>query len=124
MASMVAPMVLDSTINGVWFDAYVAQVLVSELRPGHVVIMDNLLSHKRLAAKGRGEAAGSTLRFPHHRARTSIRSRGRSPGSTQCSAGRLNVTSVKLLDLIGKLVNIFQPDECANYFKSCRHEPK
>jgi len=36
MAGMVAPMVLDRTINGVWFDAYVAQVLVSELRPGHV----------------------------------------------------------------------------------------
>ena len=64
MAGLVAPMVLDSTINGVWFEAYVAQVLVSELRPGHVVIMDNLLSQKRLAVKGRGEAAGSTLRFP------------------------------------------------------------
>jgi hypothetical protein len=37
---MVAPMVLDGPINGVWFQAYVEQVLVPELRPGDIVIMD------------------------------------------------------------------------------------
>ena len=39
---MVAPMVLDGPINGDWLEAYVAQVLVPELRIGDVVIMDNL----------------------------------------------------------------------------------
>jgi len=29
-----------------------------------------------------------------------------------------------LWDLIGRLVDIFQPDECANYFKSCEYEPE
>jgi hypothetical protein len=29
-----------------------------------------------------------------------------------------------LWGLIGKLVDIFQPDECANYFKSCGYEPE
>ena len=43
---MVAPMVLDGPINGVWFQAYVDQVLVPTLSPGDVVIMDNLGSHK------------------------------------------------------------------------------
>ena len=33
-------MVLDGPINGDWFEAYVTQVLVPELRPGDVVIMD------------------------------------------------------------------------------------
>ena len=47
MNGMVAPLVLDGPINGDWFEAYVAQVLVPELRPGDVVIMDNLSSHKR-----------------------------------------------------------------------------
>jgi transposase len=28
-----------------------------------------------------------------------------------------------LWNLIGRLVEIFQPDECANYFKSCGYEP-
>lgn len=35
---MVAPMVLDGPINGAWFQAYVEQVLVPELRPGDIVI--------------------------------------------------------------------------------------
>lgn len=29
-----------------------------------------------------------------------------------------------LWDLIGKLVDIFQPNECANYFRSCGYEPE
>jgi hypothetical protein len=35
-SGMVAPMVLDGPINGDWFEAYVAQVLVPELRPGDI----------------------------------------------------------------------------------------
>ncbi len=63
MTGMVAPMVLDGPINGDWFEAYVTQVLVPELRPGDVVIMDNLSSHKRVSVRERIEAAGATLRF-------------------------------------------------------------
>jgi len=29
-----------------------------------------------------------------------------------------------LWNLIGKLIDIFQPDECANYFSSCGYEPE
>lgn len=47
MSGMIAPMVLDGLINGDWFEAYVGQVLVPELKPGDIVIMDNLSSHKR-----------------------------------------------------------------------------
>lgn len=63
MTGMVAPMVLDGPINGDWFEAYVAHVLVPELRPGDTVIMDNLSSHKREAVRKRIEAAGATQRF-------------------------------------------------------------
>jgi transposase len=63
MTGMTAPMVLDGPINGDWFEAYVTQVLVPELRPGDVVIMDNLSSHKRAAVRERIEAADATLRF-------------------------------------------------------------
>ena len=52
------PMVLDGPINGDWFEAY-----VPELRPGDVVIMDNLSSHKRASVQAHIEAAGATLRF-------------------------------------------------------------
>ena len=63
MSGMVAPMVLDGPINGDWFEAYVSQVLVPELKPGDVVIMDNLSSHKRASVCDLIEAAGATLRF-------------------------------------------------------------
>ena len=63
MSGMVAPMVLDGPINGDWFEAYVTQVLIPELRPGDIVIMDNLSSHKRAAVREKIEAAGATLRF-------------------------------------------------------------
>ena len=42
LTGMVAPMVLDGPINGVWFQAYVDQVLVPTPSPGDIVIMDNL----------------------------------------------------------------------------------
>jgi transposase len=70
---MVAPMVLDGPINGDWFEAYVAQVLLPTLRPGDVVIMDNLSSHKRASIKAMIEAKGAKLRFlrqDRHRKRT------------------------------------------------------
>ena len=63
MTDMVVLMVLDGPINGDWFEAYVTHVLIPELRPGDVVIMNNLSSHKRASVRERIEAAGSTLRF-------------------------------------------------------------
>lgn len=42
----VAPLVIDGAINGKMFLAWVQQHLVRSLRPGDVVIMDNLSSHK------------------------------------------------------------------------------
>jgi hypothetical protein len=29
-----------------------------------------------------------------------------------------------LWDLIGRLVDIFEPSECANYFRSCGYDPE
>jgi hypothetical protein len=63
LGGMVAPMVLDGPINGDWFEAYVAQVLGPTLRPGDVVIMDNLSSHKRASVAAMIEARGARLAF-------------------------------------------------------------
>jgi hypothetical protein len=89
MSGMIAPMVLDGPINGDWFEAYVAQVLVPELRRGDIVIMDNLSSHKRASVRELIEAAGATLLF-RPTAQTSTRSRRPSPGSRRCSARQQN----------------------------------
>ena len=53
---MVAPMVLDGRISRDVFAAYVEQVLVPELSPGDIVIMDNLSSHKAPAIREAIEA--------------------------------------------------------------------
>src|SRR5258708_25272205 len=41
-----APWALEGAMNGEWFLAYVGQVLVPTLRPGMVVVMDNLPRHQ------------------------------------------------------------------------------
>jgi transposase len=58
---MVAPMVLDGPINGAAFQGYVDQVLVPELRPGDIVVMDNLGSHKGPGVRAAIEAVGARL---------------------------------------------------------------
>ncbi len=46
LRGFIAPLVLDGPINCDAFETYVARVLVPELRPGDIVVMDNLSSHK------------------------------------------------------------------------------
>ena len=60
---MTAPMVLDGPMTGEWFTAYVEQMLVPMLKPGDVVILDNLPAHKGTAARHAIEAVGARLMF-------------------------------------------------------------
>ena len=39
-------MVLDGPIDGTWFRAYVEQVSPRPLKPGDIVVIDNLGSHR------------------------------------------------------------------------------
>ncbi|HUV62640.1 MAG TPA: transposase, partial [Sedimentisphaerales bacterium] len=121
---MVAPMVLDGPINGDWFEAYVRQILMPELRRGDIVIMDNLSSHKRASVRERIEAAGATLMFlpPYSPDFNPIEKAFARLKAMLRKAGERTVTG--LWNLIGKLVDIFQPDECANYFSSCGYDPE
>src|ERR1700681_5089045 len=58
-----APCVIDGPINGRSFLAYVEQMLVPTLKPGDVVIIDNLGSHKSKAVRRAIRAAGARLFF-------------------------------------------------------------
>lgn len=55
--------VVDGAVNAEVFEAFVGQVLVPQLRPGDVVVLDNLSSHKRASTRELIEAAGATLLF-------------------------------------------------------------
>lgn len=56
-----APWLLDGPINGERFQLYVEKVLVPTLRPGDIVVMDNLGSHKGKAVRRAIRSAGARL---------------------------------------------------------------
>src|SRR5262249_53663119 len=58
-----APCVIDGPINGQSFLAYVEQIPVPTLKPGDIVVMDNLGSHKGKAVRQAIRAAGAKLLF-------------------------------------------------------------
>jgi transposase len=60
---LTAPLVIAGAINGELFPASVEPVLVPTLKPGDVVIMDNLRVHKMAAARQAIEAAGAKRLF-------------------------------------------------------------
>ena len=60
---LVAPCVFEGPINGVCFRSYVEQLLVPTLRPGDIVVMDNLGIHKSAAIRQLIHAAGARLWF-------------------------------------------------------------
>lgn len=62
-AGMGAAMTLAGAVDTVAFEAYVEQCLVPALRPGQIVLMDNLSSHKSLATQAAIEGAGCRLLF-------------------------------------------------------------
>ncbi len=60
---MLASMTVESPTDGEVFLAYLDHVLCPQLRPGHVVVMDNLGAHKVAGVRQRIEATGAELRY-------------------------------------------------------------
>src|SRR5215217_6219307 len=63
LTGLVAPFVLDGPINRDAFEVYAERVLVPELSPGDVVVMDNLSSHKGPNVRALIEKAGAMLLY-------------------------------------------------------------
>ena len=122
LSGMMATMVLDGPINRDAFQAYVEQVLVRELRPGDVVIMDNLSSHKGAAIRQAIEAAGATLLFlpPYSPDFNPIENAFAKLKALLRAAAERTVDA--LWTTIGSLIDRFTPDECANYFAAAGYD--
>jgi transposase len=58
-----APCVFDGPMDGPCFRSYIEQFVVPILRPGDIVVMDNLSSHKVVGIREAIEAAGAELRY-------------------------------------------------------------
>jgi transposase len=114
---LVAPMVIDGAMNGDLFVAYVEQVLVPALRVGDIVLMDNLSSHKRVAAVRAIERAGCSVVYlppyspdynPIELAFAKIKARLR--------AAELRTVD-KVEGFFGTVHEAFTPSECGNYIR-------
>ena len=116
---MVAPMVLDGAVNGAAFVAYVEQVLVPELRPGDVVILDNLGSHLVAGVQEAIEGAKARLLYlpPYSPDLNPIENAfAKLKGLLRRAAER---TVESLWTAIGQLLDRFEAAECRNYFRHC-----
>jgi len=124
LAGMLAPMVLDGPINQRAFETYVDQILVPELKPGDIVIMDNLSSHKSPAVRMAIEAAGAELRFlpPYSPDFNPIEKAFAKLKALLRKAAERTVEG--LWHTIGTLIDLFTPAECANFFTAAGYEPE
>jgi len=63
LEGIIAPMTIEAAIDADIFLAYIDQVLCPALRPGNVVVMDNLSTHKVAGVRERIEATGAELLY-------------------------------------------------------------
>jgi len=113
---LTAPCLFDGPINGECFRAYVEQVLVPQLKPGDVVIMDNLGSHKSAELRRLIRAAGAKLWYlpPYSPDLNPIEQTFAKLKHWMRIAQKRSIDDVS--HEIGRLVQSIQPNECSNYF--------
>jgi transposase len=116
---LTAPMVVDGAITGEIFLSYVRNQLVPTLCPGDIVVMDNLAAHKVTGVREAIESAGANVAYlppysPDFNPIELLFSKLKS--LLRRDAAR---TVPELWDLLGRLVPVFTPHECTNYFNHC-----
>jgi transposase len=118
-----APCVFDGAINGARFLAYVEQALAPTLRPGDMVVLDNLGAHKVKGVRSAIEAAGAELLYlpPYSPDLNPIEQAFAKLKALLRTAARRNVDA--LWRAIGHALDAFSPAECANYFAHAGYAP-
>jgi transposase len=122
-SALTAPLVVDGAMNGDIFRAYVEQVLAPTLKPGDIVILDNLGSHKVAGVREAIEVRGASLVYlppyspdlnPIEQAFAKLKALLRK------AAAR---TILRLWDVLGDTLGRFTPQECANYLVNAGYVP-
>lgn len=117
--ALAAPCVLDGAIDGASFRAWVEQMLAPELKPGDIVVMDNLSSHKVTGVRAAIEAAGASVRYlppyspdlnPIEQVFAKLKAQLRRAEQRSREA---------LWNTIGALLDTFEPAECSRYLHHC-----
>ena len=116
---LTATAVFDGPIDTATFRAYVEQVLVPTLRPGDVVVLDNLAVHKQPEVRAAIEQVGARLRFlppyspdfnPIEQAFAKLKAFFRAVRPR---------TFDHVCESMAAALGLFMPDECANYVRHC-----
>lgn len=117
-----APWIIDGPINGERFLIYVEKVLVPELKPGDIVVMDNLGSHKARTIRAAIRKAGARLFFlpqyspdlnPIEKLFAKIKHELRKAQARARQA---------VDDALAATLQTVSPKECQNYFKEAGYE--
>jgi transposase len=113
---LTAPCVFDGPINGESFRAYVEQQLLPVLKPGDIVVMDNLGSHRSAAIRQMIRAAGARLWYlpPYSPDLNPIEQTFSKIKHWMRTAQKRTVEDA--WRQIGTLVTDIKPAECCNYF--------
>jgi transposase len=117
LEGLTATGVFNGPIDTDAFCAYVDQILVPTLRPGDVVVLDNLAVHKHPAIRAAIEAAGASLRFlppyspdfnPIEQAFAKLKAflRAARPRSFD-----------QVVELVAIALELFSPSECRNFIQ-------
>lgn len=113
-----APWFIEGPIDGESFRTYVAKVLLPTLRPGDIVVMDNLGSHRSKVVRQLIRSARAKLFFlPKYspdlnpieqvfaKLKHLLRKAAARTADAVCAA-------------IGQILRALTPEECANYLKN------
>lgn len=120
---LTAPWIIDRPMNRQIFETWVETQLAPTLEPGDVVILDNLSSHKSEKAKAILKARGAWFLFlppyspdlnPIEMAFAKLKAHLRRIGARTIDA---------LWQAVGSICDLYQPDECWNYFKAAGYAP-
>jgi transposase len=116
--ALTAPCVIDGPMNGNAFLAYVEQVLAPSLKPGDIVVLDNLSAHKVPSVREAIEAAGARLLYlpPYSPDFNPIEQLFAKLKALLRRAAERSVAG--LWNRIAGRLDQFPPNECANYFRN------
>ena len=121
-SGIIAPLVLDGPMTGEVFRAYVEQMLAPALRPGDVVVMDNLPAHKVAGVEAAIQRVGaSLLRLPSYSPDLNPIEQlfAKLKAMLRSAAAR---TKDALWDTIGRSLEAFSETECRNYLAHCGYD--
>lgn len=116
--ALIAPWVIKGAMDGPAFAAYIREVLVPEITPGTVVILDNLATHRNKEAAQAMRGHGCWFLYlppyspdlnPIEQAYSKLKAHLRRIGAR---------TFTEVFEAIGTICDLYDPEECWNYFKA------